>query len=156
LADSVCKGRRRYRALDHDRRHPFRQHLHRSLREDAKAFAAESFDVKKPLEVADEKEKNEKLSEDDEDDSKVSFKENPVDFVRQKVFTFVDLAKLDPILAFKSHPETGAGLLIAGITLFGMLGVLLGVVGASQKPITKVTFLVIILTTHSNADVVVL
>ncbi|KAJ7024393.1 Calreticulin family-domain-containing protein [Mycena alexandri] len=102
--------------------------------EDAKAFAAETFDIKKPLEAAAAK----PAVEDDEDDETTgSFKENPIAFIRQKVFTFIDLAKLDPLLAFKSHPETGIALAGAILTLFGMLGALFGLVGAGQKPITK-------------------
>lgn len=117
--------------------------------EDAKAFAAETFEVKKPLEVIADK-AAEPLDDDDID--QVSFKEqpiayirqtllklaqDPVDFIRQKIFTFIDLAKIDPVLAFKTHPETGAGLVGVLLTLFGMLGALFGLVGASQTPITK-------------------
>ncbi|KAJ7665380.1 Calreticulin family-domain-containing protein [Mycena polygramma] len=101
--------------------------------EDAKAFAAETFDIKKPLESAAAKPD---VDDDDEDDN-VSFKEDPIAFIRQKVFTFVDLAKLDPLLAFKTHPETGVALAGALLTLFGMIGALFGLVGAGQKPITK-------------------
>ena len=119
--------------------------------EDAKALAAESFHIKKPLETAADK-ASDPLT-DDEDLDRVSFKEdpiafirqtllklaeNPVDLIRQKIFTFVDLAKLDPALAFKTYPETGIGLVAALLTLFGMLGALFGLVGASQQPITKV------------------
>lgn len=102
--------------------------------EDAKAFAAETFDIKKPLESAAAKPE---VDEDDDDDSSVTFKEDPVTFIRQKVFTFIDLAKLDPLLAFKTHPETGVALAGAILTLFGMFGALFGLVGAGQKPITK-------------------
>jgi hypothetical protein len=119
--------------------------------EDAKAFAAESFDIKKPLESAAAKASD--PLDDDEDLHQVSFKDDPiaffrqkfsslaadpVDFIRQKIFTFIDLAKIDPVLAFKTHPETGVGLVGVLLTFFGMLGALFGVVGASQTPITKV------------------
>ncbi|EGO05279.1 hypothetical protein SERLA73DRAFT_118840 [Serpula lacrymans var. lacrymans S7.3] len=99
--------------------------------EDAKALAAETFEVKRPLEVEAAKVT---LPDDDEE---VSFAEDPVAFIRQKVFTFIDLAKLDPVLAFKTQPETGVALAGAVFTLFGMIGVLFGLVGAQQKPITK-------------------
>jgi hypothetical protein len=103
--------------------------------EDAATFAEETFHVKRPLEVAEEKER-EKVLEDDSEVS-VSFRENPVEYVRQKVFKFIDLVKVDPLLAFKTQPETGLGLVGALFTLFGMLGALVGLVGGSQKPITK-------------------
>ncbi|KAL0951769.1 hypothetical protein HGRIS_008441 [Hohenbuehelia grisea] len=102
--------------------------------EDAKALATQTFDVKKPLEVAANKPDT---PEEDEDEEAPSFKEDPVGFIRQKVLTFVDLAKLDPLLAFKTHPETGAALGVAVFTLFGMIGATLGLIGPQQKPITK-------------------
>ena len=102
--------------------------------EDARKLAEETYFVKKAVEEAIEKE----AAKEDEVETPVTFKEDPVEFIRSKVFKFVDLAKIDPVLAFKTHPETGAGLTLSVITLFGMLGVLLGFAGAQQKPITKV------------------
>jgi hypothetical protein len=102
--------------------------------EDAKAFAKETFEVKKPLESAAAK-VDDKL---DDDEAAVSFKEDPVAFIRQKIFAFVDLVQVDPILAVKTHPETGAALAGVVFTLFGMIGALFGLIGAQQKPITKV------------------
>lgn len=104
--------------------------------EDAKALAAQTFDVKKPLESA--AAKPEKL--DDEDEDEVSFKDDPISYIRGKVFTFIDLLRQEPLLAFKTHPETGIALGGAFLTLIGMIGALFGLVGASQKPITKVRF----------------
>lgn len=104
--------------------------------EDAKAFAAETFDIKKELEVA--ASKATKLDGED-DDEELSFKDDPITFIREKVLTFIDLAKLDPLLAFKTHPETGVGLAGALFTLLGMVGALFGLIGGQQKPITKVS-----------------
>jgi len=99
--------------------------------EDARQFAAETFDIKKPAEAALGK-VDEPL---DDDDELPSFQEDPVAFVRQKVLAFADLAKLDPVFAFKTHPETGAALAAALFTLFGMIGALFGLVGGQQKPV---------------------
>jgi hypothetical protein len=104
--------------------------------DDAKAFAAETFDIKKPLEQL-ESQISGKADEDSDDE--LSFKTDPMGFIRQKIFLFVDLVKIDPILAFKTYPEAGAGLAGALFTLFGMIGALFGLVGGSQKPITKVS-----------------
>ncbi|KAL0066615.1 calnexin [Marasmius tenuissimus] len=103
--------------------------------EDAKALAAETFNVKKPLESAAAKTD----TPDDEDDEEPSFKDDPITFIREKVFSFVDLAKLDPVLAFKTHPETGVALATALLTIFGMLGAITGLIGGQQKPVTKVS-----------------
>jgi hypothetical protein len=102
--------------------------------EDAKKLAAETFEIKKPLE--NKASTPEGVNEEDEE---VSFKDDPLGFIRTRVLDFVDHVKEDPVDAIKSKPETGAALLVALFTIFGMLGGLLGFGGASQKPvITKV------------------
>jgi hypothetical protein len=107
----------------------------------AKQFAAETYDEKAKLEAAASEASKAAARKaagiDDEED--VDFKADPVSFIRQKVFTFIDLAKIDPALAFKTHPETGVGLAGAALTLFGMIAALLGLIGGQQKPITKST-----------------
>ena len=104
--------------------------------EDAKAFATETYEVKKSLE-ADFDKASSKIDE-DEDEEQISFKEDPVTFIRQKIFSFVEVAKIDPILAFKSQPETGSALLVSVFTLAGMLLSVVGLIGGQQKPVTKV------------------
>ena len=106
--------------------------------EDADKLAKETYFVKHALEEAADKAAN-KVDEEDAE-STVSLKEDPVAFIRQKVLTFVEAAKVDPVNAFKSQPETGAALAVFLATFFGMIGVLLGVVGGSQPPVTKVCF----------------
>jgi hypothetical protein len=102
---------------------------------DAKALAAESFEVKKPLEVAADKPE---VTEEDEEET-ASFKDDPINFIRTHALAFIEAAKADPVQAFKSQPETGAALVGALLTLFGMLGVLTGIIGGAQKPVvTKV------------------
>ncbi len=105
--------------------------------DDAKKLAAESFEVKKPLE--NKADTPEGVTEDEEEEG--SFKDDPISFVRNKVLNFVDQVKEDPVEAFKSQPETGAALGVALLTLFGMLGAFFGLIGGSQKPvIVKVCF----------------
>ncbi|KAF8633545.1 hypothetical protein AX15_001348 [Amanita polypyramis BW_CC] len=103
--------------------------------EDAKKFADETFGIKKPLEV-----KNDKPVDADEDEVEIpAFKEDPVGFVRQKVLNFVDAAKENPVEAFKAQPETGAVLTGVFLTLFGMIGAFLGIIGGSKPHITAST-----------------
>ncbi|THH03955.1 hypothetical protein EW145_g5872 [Phellinidium pouzarii] len=103
--------------------------------DDAKIFATQTFDVKHPLEEALSKAKK----VDEEDEEPISFKEDPMAFIRQKIFAFLDDAKVDPVQAFKSHPETGGALAVSAFTFVGMLLALAGVIGGQQKPITKST-----------------
>ena len=105
--------------------------------EDAKKLATETFDVTHALETA--KAKEEQSKAEFSSTTPVEWKEDPVAFIREKVFSFIDVAKVDPMLAFKSQPETGAALTGALLTLFGMLGAVFGLVGGNQKPVTKVS-----------------
>lgn len=104
--------------------------------EDAKALAAETFDVKKRLEAAEKK-----AAEDHEaTEGQIVFKEDPVAFIREKVFEFIELARLDPLYAAKSRPETAAGLALATVTFFGMLAVFVtSLFGGQSKPVAKVS-----------------
>lgn len=103
--------------------------------EDAKKLAAETFEVKKPLEVANDK----SVTAEEDDEESISFKDDPISFIRTRVLSFIEAAKVDPLEAFKSQPETGAALAGALFTLFGMLGALVSIIGGAQKPVvTKV------------------
>ena len=68
--------------------------------EDANALADETWEIKHKLEA-----EAKKAATDDDDEldvpSEVSFKDDPVEFIRQKVFEFIDTAKEDPVFAFK-------------------------------------------------------
>jgi len=100
--------------------------------DDAVQLAGETFNVKKPLEA-----KIAKPLADDEDEIEVPpFKEDPIGFIRQKVLNFVEVAKENPVEAFKSQPETGAFLAGIFLTLFGMIGAFLGIIGGSKPHIT--------------------
>jgi hypothetical protein len=115
---------------------------------DAKAFAAETFDVKHSLEKA-AADKDVLSGEDEEELDELTFAENPVEFLRNKAFKFIALARTDPITAWKTHPETGVAFVGAVLTFFGMLGALFGLVGSQQKTVTKVGLL---LNSHFLSD----
>lgn len=104
--------------------------------EEARAFAEETYFVKKGLEEAVKKAAQ---VDEEEPETNVSFQEDPVTFIRQKVFNFIEIAKVDPVFAFKTQPETGGALALLLLTFFGMLGALFGLIGTAQKPITKVS-----------------
>ena len=101
----------------------------------AKSLAKETFHIKQEV----EKEADAPIPDPDEVHDK-TFKEDPLGFLRLQIFSFIELARIDPLLAFKSKPETAAGLAAALFTLFGMIGALLGLIGSASKPVTKVRF----------------
>jgi U5 small nuclear ribonucleoprotein component len=102
--------------------------------DDAKALAAETFDIKHALEKAADKVA---VDEAEEELDEVIFAENPIEFLRNKAFKFILLARVDPIAALKTQPETGVAFVGAILTFFGMLGALFGLVGSQQKTVTK-------------------
>lgn len=108
--------------------------------DEAKTLAAETFDVKHSLEKA--ADKSNFSSEDEDELDEVTFAENPVDFLRNKAFKFIALARTDPVAAWKTQPETAVALIGAVLTFFGMLGALFGLVGSQQKTVVKVGFLI--------------
>ena len=106
---------------------------------DAKALAQETFHIKTKVEKAAEA-KAKKAFEEDGDVTEPTLTGAPIAFIRKAILEFVELAKIDPVLAVKSKPETAGAVAIAIFTLFGMLGALFGIIGAAQQPVTKVRF----------------
>ncbi|KAJ5206244.1 Concanavalin A-like lectin/glucanase subgroup [Penicillium cf. griseofulvum] len=96
--------------------------------EDAEKLRKETFDVKYPIEEAEE-EATKPKPEVSEEGTTVTFKEDPVTFVRQKVNHFVELAKEDPIHAAKTLPEVAGGL---GALLLTMILIVVGAISSSS------------------------
>ncbi|KAJ5169764.1 uncharacterized protein N7500_002547 [Penicillium coprophilum] len=96
--------------------------------EDAEKLRKETFDVKFPIEEAEE-EATKPKPEANEEGTTATFKEDPVSFVRQKVSHFVELAKEDPIYAAKTLPEVAGGL---GALLLTMILLVVGAISASS------------------------
>jgi len=105
--------------------------------DDAKTLASQTFDIKKPLEEEKEKAAAPEPVADEKDETTVTWTSDPLGFIRQKVFVFLELAKVDPVLAFKRQPETAGALVVALLTVLGMLGSVLGVIGQNTKPVAK-------------------
>jgi hypothetical protein len=101
--------------------------------DDAKALAKETWHIKKDLEAK----TADKEATEEEDENEPVFSEDPIGYIRYRILTFVDLAKLDPVLAFKTQPQTGAALAGVVFTFIGFLGAIFGIIGSQQKPVTK-------------------
>ena len=101
--------------------------------EDAEKLRKETFDVKYPVEQAEE-EASKPKPETPVEGTTVTFKEDPVTFVRQKVDYFVNLAMEDPIHAVKTVPEVAGGLVALLLT---SILVIVGAIGSSSPAPTS-------------------
>lgn len=90
---------------------------------DAEKLAEETFFVKHPVEKAVEAASKPKAEDKPKSPLDLTFSEDPVAFIKQKVDLFIALAKVDPIEAIKFVPEVAIG---AAVGLFTLLGVLIG------------------------------
>lgn len=95
--------------------------------EDAEAFRKETFDVKKPIELAEEEAQKPKPA--DKAQTSVSFKEAPLTYIREKVDLFVTEAKQNPVQAVKLVPEVAGGL---GAILLATILFIVGAISASS------------------------
>lgn len=100
--------------------------------EDAQRLAKQTFEVKKKIEE-DVKKADQEAEAEEAGDVQTIFKDDPVGFVREKVFEFVELAKVDIVFAAKVMPEVAAGLGLVVLFFIGAIfSLLLG--GSSSKP----------------------
>ena len=78
--------------------------------EDAAALRAETYDLKRPVEDADEAATKPKPADKPKSPSDLVFKDDPVAYVKEKFDLFLTIAKRDPIEAIKFVPEIAGGL----------------------------------------------
>ena len=78
--------------------------------EDAAALRAETYDLKRPVEDADEAATKPKPADKPKSPSDLVFKDDPVTYVKEKFDLFLTIAKRDPIEAIKFVPEIAGGL----------------------------------------------
>ncbi|KAK2865420.1 hypothetical protein FQN49_003598 [Arthroderma sp. PD_2] len=94
--------------------------------EDAEKLKAETYDIKHPIEVAEEEASKPKLSPQVDDDSTTApFTEDPVAYIRAKIDRFITLAQDDPIAALQAVPEVGgaiAAIVASLLVIIGMFG----------------------------------
>ncbi|KAI4119024.1 MAG: hypothetical protein LQ345_000995 [Seirophora villosa] len=106
--------------------------------EDAEQLKTETYDVKHPIETAEDEANKPKPSEEDPPKSPMDLKfmDDPVLFVREKVQLFLEIAKKDPVEAARFVPEVAGGIGVIAVTLLAViLGGVLG--GAKASPNVK-------------------
>ncbi|KAF4124000.1 calnexin [Geosmithia morbida] len=103
--------------------------------EDAKKLAAETFDVKHPIEKAALEADKPKKDDKAKSPGDLSFLDDPVLYVREKVDLFLTIAQRDPIEAVKFVPEVAGAIGATILSFFALLAILFG--GGSSTPAAK-------------------
>jgi len=98
--------------------------------EDAQALKKQTFDVKKPVESAQEEKEKPKEPEKPKSPMDLKFTDDPVFYIREKLDLFLAIAKRDPIQAAQFVPEIAGGIAVIVITV---LALLIGALGAGAK-----------------------
>lgn len=102
--------------------------------EDAEALRAETYDIKRSIEDAEDaksKPKPEEIKPASPLD--LNFMDDPVTYVKEKLDLFITLAKKDPVEAAKFMPEVAGALGITAVTLIAILVGIMGI-GGSAAP----------------------
>lgn len=103
--------------------------------EDAEKLKAETFDIKRPIEAAEEEASKPKREAKGE--KPATFKEDPLGYARGLIDEFITVAKEDPIEAVKVVPEVAGGLGVLLITLVLIVGGAIGLSSPAPAPATK-------------------
>jgi calnexin len=98
--------------------------------EDAAALREETWAVKRPIELIEEEAAKPKVEK--KVTKSITFQEDPVTFVRQKVELFIDLFQQDPIEAAKAVPEVAGSL--GAIVIATVLLIVSAIVGGGSAP----------------------
>ena len=105
--------------------------------EDAAKLKAETFDIKKPIEEAEDAASKPKAPEPKKSPMDLKFMDDPVLYVREKVQLFLTIAKRDPIEAIKFVPEVAGGLGVLAVTLLAVIIGAIGMSSAAPPPMVK-------------------
>ena len=106
--------------------------------EDAAKLKAETWDVKSPIENAEDEATKPKPSDDPvKSPMDLKFMDDPVLYIREKVDLFMTIAKSDPVEAIKFVPEVAGGIGVLAVTLIAVIVGAIGMSGASPPPQVK-------------------
>lgn len=97
--------------------------------EDAAALRAETYDLKRPVEDAEEAATKPKPVDTPKSPSDLSFQDDPVTYVKEKFDLFLTIAKRDPIEAIKFVPEIAGGL---GALVVALIAFVVGAISLSS------------------------
>ena len=97
--------------------------------EDALKLKAETYDIKHPIEAAEDEATKPKPAEKTKSPMDLKFMDDPILYVREKVQLFLTIAKRDPIEAIKFVPEVAGGF---GVLIVTLLAVIVGAIGMTS------------------------
>lgn len=105
--------------------------------EDADKLKVETYDIKRPIEDAEDEAFKPKSSDPPKSPSDLKFLDDPVLYVREKAELFLAIAKDSPIEAIKFVPEVAGGAAILAITIIAIVIGSLGSKGTTPPPQVK-------------------
>lgn len=105
--------------------------------EDAEKLKAETFDIKHPIELAEDEASKPKTPDPPKSPLDLKFFEDPVLYVREKVQLFLTIAKDNPVQAIKFVPEVAGGIGVLAVTIIALIYGAFGVKGATPPPQVK-------------------
>ena len=105
--------------------------------EDAEKVKAETWDIKHPIELAEDEATKPKPADPPKSPMDLKFMDDPVLYVREKVDLFMTIAKNDPVQAIKFVPEVAGGIGVLAVTLIAIIVGAVGMSGASPPPQVK-------------------
>lgn len=101
--------------------------------EDAAALRTETFDIKRPIEEAEEEKTKPPPQEIPKTAGDIDFTKDPVGFIKAKLDIFIPLVQQDPIEAIKAMPEVAGGIGGALALVIAIISVIAGL-GSSAAP----------------------
>jgi calnexin len=106
--------------------------------EDAQKFADETFFEKHPIEqLVELAEKPKKEPKKPSSPSDLSFTEDPVFYIKEKLDLFFTIAQTDPIQAIKFVPEVAGGLAAVLVTILAVIAGVVSMSGSTPPPAVK-------------------
>ncbi|OAX83353.1 hypothetical protein ACJ72_02294 [Emergomyces africanus] len=104
--------------------------------EDAEKLKAETFDIKHPIEVAEEEATRPK-EEEKKKQGTLNFKDSPVKYILEKLESFLALARQDPVKAAKTYPEVVGCFVAVLLSLIAMVASSVGLGSSAPTPAAK-------------------
>lgn len=89
--------------------------------EEAQKLKAETWDVKRPVEDAEEEASKPEKDDEPKSPLDLKFTDDPVLYVKEKTNLFIDIAKRDPVEAIKFVPEVAGGIGVLLVTLVAIV-----------------------------------